>query len=153
MRAAGALIAVLQRDGLLHSDDGASIGSLSHICERSLAGYMTLDPESAEALGIFVRETHASALMSAAGASKQKEGLSVLALLDTCATAQGKRLLRLWMRRPLLDKTALTERLDAVGWLLNTAEAATELASAVKRVRDVPRLLAHLRTPATFTTL
>jgi len=141
----------MQRDGLLSSpDDPSAHSSLATVGERSLDGCLTVDTESMEALGIFVREAHPSALMPS---SKRKEGLSVLGLLDTCASPQGKRLLRLWMRRPLLDASTLEARLDAVGWLLATVEAAGELASAVKRVRDVQRLLVHLRTPAEFTTL
>ena len=39
---------------------------------------------------------------------------SLLSLLDQCRTAQGKRLLRVWLRQPLTDRRRIEERLDLV---------------------------------------
>jgi len=86
VRAAGALIAILQRDGLLLSaapgGGDASPAHLAFICERALEGYLTVDPESSLALGIFSPEAHPSHFIGSAS----KEGLSVFGLLDTCVT-------------------------------------------------------------------
>jgi DNA mismatch repair protein MSH5 len=51
------------------------------------------------------------------GIGRAKEGLSVFGLLNRCVTPPGRRLLRLWFARPLVDMAALESRLDAVGLL------------------------------------
>ena len=85
VRAVGALIAILQRDGLVLSaapgGGDASPAHLAAISERSLEGYLTIDPESSLALGIFAPEAHPSHFIASS-----KEGLSVFGLLDTCVT-------------------------------------------------------------------
>ena len=86
VRACGALIAILSRDGMLlcaAPDGGGDVAPthLASICERSLEGYLTADNESMLALGIFAPEAHPSQFLGSA-----KEGLSVFALLDTCIT-------------------------------------------------------------------
>ena len=86
VRACGALIAILARDGMLLAAAPGGSGDaapthLASICERSLEGYLTADSESMLALGIFAPEAHPSQFLGSA-----KEGLSVFALLDTCIT-------------------------------------------------------------------
>ena len=102
VRACGALIAILSRDGLLLTaapggDGDAAPTHLASICERSLEGYLTADSESMLALGIFAPEAHPSQFLGSA-----KEGLSVSALLDTCITQARARYAtagcRVWLR-------------------------------------------------------
>jgi len=65
VRAAGALVAILLRDGLLsggstttEEEDGTV--QLADIREASFRQYLTVDPESAVALSIFVSERHSN---------------------------------------------------------------------------------------------
>ena len=86
VRACGALIAILSRDGMLLTaapggGGGDAPAHLASLCERSLEGYLTADSESMLALGVFAPEAHPSQFLGSA-----KEGLSVFALLDTCIT-------------------------------------------------------------------
>lgn len=141
VRATGALIALLQREGLLMS-------SLALVRERALAGFLTVDESSMAALGIFSLEAHPNRMMGTGGA---KEGLSVFGLFDTTLTPAGKRLLRAWFKRPLVDVQAVCERQEAVAWLLCNEEDAAALAGALRRVKDLPALLMRLRTVAAFT--
>ena len=53
---------------------------------------------------------------------KAKEGLSVYGVLNKCVSPPGKRLLRLWLLRPLVDVPALHARLDAVAYFLSHGE-------------------------------
>lgn len=122
MRAAGALISILVRDGLLGGEVEPKLASIS---EKSLSGFLSLDPESQEALAIFARESHPSMLGSAAS----KEGLSIAGLFDTCWTASGKRLMRTWFRRPIVDKDAIEGRFDAITYLLTSDKAGLLYAS------------------------
>jgi hypothetical protein len=94
VRAVGALIAILQRDGLLLGGE-ASPAHLADIRERALEGYLTVDPESSAALGIFSVEAHPSHFIGSS-----KEGLSVFGLLDTCVT-QARRTWRFIAARSL----------------------------------------------------
>ena len=48
------------------------------------------------------------------GIGSNKEGLSVFGVLNTCVTSMGRRLLRLWFTRPIIDMHALSDRQDAV---------------------------------------
>jgi hypothetical protein len=83
VRAAGALVAILQRDGMLGGggDADASPARLASISEKALSGYLTIDAVSVAALGIFALEAHPSRFCGTA-----KEGLSVFGIMDTCVT-------------------------------------------------------------------
>lgn len=143
--AAGALIAILAAEGVLQPGEaaGADAGCLplAALRETSLSGHLLIDPASMEALGIFKEEAHPSAM----GLGAAKEGLSVFGLVDRCVGAPGRRLLRLWFARPLVDLEAIEERLDGVETLLKAAEGAAAVRAALRRVKDPGRLLARLR--------
>ena len=48
------------------------------------------------------------------GIGSSKEGLSVFGALNQCVTSVGRRLLRLWFMRPIIDLRALNDRQDAI---------------------------------------
>ena len=145
VRAAGALIASLQKDGLLPT-------SLSSLREASLSHFLTLDDAARQALAIFTVDPHPDVLKQ--GRAAGKEGLCVASLLDTCLTPGGSRMLRSWLKRPLVEVEALNQRLGAVASLLGDdtrGEGSNALARALARVRDVSRGLDRLRVVAAFT--
>ena len=47
---------------------------------------------------------------SAMGIGQSKEGFSVFGIFNQCVSSMGKRLLRLWFRRPIINLTAITDR-------------------------------------------
>ena len=57
---------------------------------------------------------------------KQKRG-SLLWVLDKTKTAMGARLLRKYIEQPLIDRTMIEERLEAVKELKNNAISREEL--------------------------
>ena len=65
---------------------------------------------------------------------------TLLAVLDRTMTPMGARLLRQWLLAPLVDRTRIELRLDAVGALVTDASARDALRSALDSVRDVERL-------------
>ena len=65
----------------------------------SLDGYLLVDPASMAALQIFHEEQHPSMM----GIGQPKEGFSVFGMLNRCVGTPGRRLLKLWFLRPLLD--------------------------------------------------
>jgi DNA mismatch repair protein MutS len=65
---------------------------------------------------------------------------TLLAVLDRTMTPMGARLLRQWLLAPLVDRTRIDRRLDAVNALVVDAGARDALRSALDGVRDVERL-------------
>ena len=65
---------------------------------------------------------------------------TLLAVLDRTVTPMGARLLRQWLLAPLVDRSAIDQRLDAVDALVRDAGARDALRTALDGVRDVERL-------------
>jgi DNA mismatch repair protein MutS len=65
---------------------------------------------------------------------------TLLAVLDRTMTPMGARLLRQWLLAPLVDRSAIDLRLDAVDALRQDAGARDALRAALDGVRDVERL-------------
>jgi DNA mismatch repair protein MutS len=65
---------------------------------------------------------------------------TLLAVLDRTMTPMGTRLLRQWLLAPLVDRTRIDARLDAVSALVRDAGARDALRAALDGVRDVERL-------------
>ncbi len=65
---------------------------------------------------------------------------SLLGVLDKTITAMGGRLLRTWLHQPLLDVSALNERLDAVECFTGQTVARGDLQLQLKAIADVERL-------------
>jgi DNA mismatch repair protein MutS len=65
---------------------------------------------------------------------------TLLAVLDRTVTPMGARLLRQWLLAPLVERSTIDARLDAVDALLHDPSARDALRSALDGVRDVERL-------------
>ena len=74
---------------------------------------------------------------------KQKYG-SLLWVLDNTATAMGARMLKKWLERPLLQKTAIERRLDVVEALYKDFINREELREALTTVYDLERLAGRI---------
>ncbi|MGO8691613.1 MAG: DNA mismatch repair protein MutS [Thermoguttaceae bacterium] len=75
----------------------------------------------------------------------RREG-SLLAVLDSTATAMGARLLADWLANPLAEAAAIVARHEAVEELVDEAALAADLRDALRRVYDTQRLLARVTT-------
>jgi DNA mismatch repair protein MSH2 len=80
--------------------------SMSHI---DLQQFMLLDSAAIRALS----------LLPLPGESKS--GSSICSLLDVCKTTMGSRLLRVWLKQPLLDASIISARHDVVESLVSDA--------------------------------
>jgi DNA mismatch repair protein MutS len=69
---------------------------------------------------------------------------SLLDIVDFTVTPMGGRLLRTWLLRPLLDCTAINERLDAVEELAGDAITRRELRESLKGILDLERLTGRI---------
>ncbi|WP_206524248.1 DNA mismatch repair protein MutS [Lujinxingia sediminis] len=65
---------------------------------------------------------------------------SLLSIIDRTMTAMGGRRLRHWLNYPLIDPTRITERLDAVEFLVKNPALRADLRKALDEVYDIERL-------------
>jgi DNA mismatch repair protein MSH2 len=80
--------------------------SLAHI---DLQQFMLLDSAAIRALSLLPLP------------GENKSGSSICSLLDVCKTTMGSRLLRIWLKQPLLDDAAIAARHDVVQSLVSDA--------------------------------
>ena len=78
--------------------------------QMSLDGCLLVDPVSMAALHILQEERHPSKM----GIGQSKEGFSLLSMLNGCVGVPGRRLMRLWFLRPIVDLQACRTSWQAV---------------------------------------
>lgn len=66
---------------------------------------------------------------------------SLLGVLDKTRTSMGKRLLRNWVNKPILDVTRINARLDAVQYFFDRGVERRELSELLKQLHDLERLV------------
>lgn len=71
-------------------------------------------------------------------------GASLFSCLDKCRTPMGRRTLRDWILRPLMDIDAIKRRQDAIGVLVNSPEKISPLQDLLAGARDIERALSRL---------
>jgi DNA mismatch repair protein MutS len=122
--AAGALIAYL-------SDTQLNVAEqLTRLTSYRTDNFMMLDTQTVRSLEIFENNTPAPSLLSA---------------LDRTRTAMGGRLLRRWLRQPLLDVAEIMHRQEHVAWFHSHAQERAEAFAAFESVHDLERLSARAR--------
>lgn len=75
--------------------------------------------------------------------TKSKKG-SLLWVLDKTKTSMGKRLLRSWIERPLVDVQKITWRQDAVEELVNDIALKDDFAESLSGIHDIERLMTKI---------
>ncbi|MGI9310853.1 MAG: DNA mismatch repair protein MutS [bacterium] len=68
---------------------------------------------------------------------------TLIGLFDRCATPMGARMLRRWFNSPSCDHAILTERHNAIDWLIQSQNC-DDFATALKQAGDVERILARI---------
>jgi len=105
-------------------------GQLTRLSSYRSDAFMVLDEQTVRSLEIFE---------SAGGAP------SLLATLDETRTAMGGRLLRRWLRQPLLDPAEIARRQEHVAWFAARDKERAELFAALETVHDLERLSGRAR--------
>lgn len=121
VRAAGAII------GYLQETQKGAVGQIQRLATYSPDRFMALDTASRRNLEL---------IESLDGGSKN----SLLGVLDHTVTAMGKRLLRDWVSRPLLDVQSLNGRLDQVEYFFENGLIRDEIRALLKGMPDLERL-------------
>ncbi len=73
-------------------------------------------------------------------------GRTLFETLDQSRSAPGRRLLKAWLRHPLLDVSLITPRLEAVEALTRDAVLRSEVRKALHKLHDLERLATRLAT-------
>ena len=71
-------------------------------------------------------------------------GASLFSCLDRCRTPMGRRTLRGWLLRPLMDIVAIERRQACIGLIADDAPASSRLQDLLAGMRDVERALSRL---------
>lgn len=69
---------------------------------------------------------------------------SLLWVIDKTKTAMGKRMLRSWIERPLVNEAKITKRQNAVGELFDNSALRDELRDALSGINDMERLMSRI---------
>jgi DNA mismatch repair protein MutS len=128
----------VNRDGLatllgyLRETQKRALSHVKHIRRYEPNQYLIMDPFTRRNLELTetVRE-------------RSRKG-SLLWLLDRTVTAMGARTLRRWIEKPLMSKSAIEERLEAVDALYRSLIAREDLRQALKDVYDLERLVGRI---------
>jgi DNA mismatch repair protein MutS len=118
VRASGALVSYLNqtRDG--------SAEQLTRLTSYDFSRFMLLDANTLRSLEIFDSST----------------GASLLSVIDRTQTSLGGRLLRKWLRQPLLDVAEIFRRQEHVAWFKENSEEREKLRRILADLKDLERL-------------
>ncbi|MBV9959926.1 MAG: DNA mismatch repair protein MutS, partial [Acidobacteria bacterium] len=108
----------------------ASAEQLMRLTSYHTENFMTLDAQTVRSLEIFESGANTPTLLST---------------LDQTRTAMGGRLLRRWLRQPLLDVAEIIRRQEHIAWLVSHPKDRAELCYAFESIQDIERLSARAR--------
>ncbi len=129
VQAAGAIVAYLR------DTQPDALQNLTRLQSYGADHFMRLDPQTMRNLEIFQGWDFTGGVPTG----------SLTATIDLTQTPMGGRLLRKWLRHPLLDLHELRARQDAVEWFVRREAVREKLREAMTPVLDIERLLGRIR--------
>ena len=116
--AAGAIISYLRQTQF------GTAEHLTRLTSYDFREYMLLDANTLRSLEIFQSES----------------GSSLLSVIDRTKTPMGSRLLRRWLRQPLLDAAEIYRRQEHLSWFKENSEERGHLRERLSEIKDLERL-------------
>lgn len=120
-------------DDIEAADDSTRLDYLNHLTRYDPRSYMLLDAVALTSLELFSpRAVHG------------QDEATLVGVLDETACALGSRKLTDWLRRPLLERDRIEDRLDAVEEWTTTVQAREEVHELLRNVYDIERLISRV---------
>ncbi|HVE57585.1 MAG TPA: DNA mismatch repair protein MutS [Pyrinomonadaceae bacterium] len=116
--AAGAIITYLKDSQFGTADQ------LNRLTSYDFSEFMLLDGNTLRSLEIF----------------QSGSGASLLSVIDRTKTPMGGRLLRRWLRQPLLDVSEIFRRQEYIGWFKENSSERNALRDILSQIKDLERL-------------
>ena len=113
------------------------MGKMSHLVSLKLINnneVMTLDPFTIKNLELFYSLSNSNLIGT------------FIDIIGKMQTSQGNRLIRKWIRRPLLDKHRINSRLNRISEIFDNKELFNYLMDNLNHIFDIDRILAKLST-------
>lgn len=118
--------------GYLKSTQKGNVYHIKKIVSYSRNDYVILDRSTTMNLELF------STLVN-----QEKNG-SFIEVIDFTKTAMGGRLLRTWVKKPLIRKKDIELRLNAVEFFLKNVILRKDIVEELNKIYDIPRLISRL---------
>jgi DNA mismatch repair protein MutS len=128
-QAAGAIIAYLQQT------QPDALTNITNLQSYRADNFMQLDPQTIRNLEVFHGWDFSGGTPTG----------SLVATIDLTMTQMGGRLLRRWLRHPLLDLTEMRWRQDAIEWFSKREAARAQTRAALEEALDIERVLGRIR--------
>jgi DNA mismatch repair protein MutS len=129
VQAAGAIIAHLR------DSQPDALANLTRLQSYRTDNFLRLDPNALRNLEVFQSWDFTGGAPTG----------SLVNTIDLTVTPMGGRLLRKWLRYPLLDVSEIRARQDAIEWFVKKATPREKVRQALASVLDLERLLGRIR--------
>ena len=123
IRAAGALVHYVKET------QKETLPQLNKLATYSTDSFMTIDGQTIRNLELFQ------------GGRWGETGHSLLSVIDLTKTAMGGRMLKNWLRHPLLDLATLNRRQETIAWFHQNSLAREKVISLLSDIADLERLV------------
>jgi DNA mismatch repair protein MutS len=123
---------------------GAALFYLQEHQKRDLTHIRSIAIERHESGMILDAPTRRNLELAEAMSVSGGRAATLMGVLDRTATPMGRRLLRRWLERPLLDVGEINRRLDAVEILVGDRKLRTETAKLLGKLTDLERSVARV---------
>lgn len=138
--AAGALVSYLRET------QNSSAEQLTRLTSYRPDNFMQLDAQTLRSLEVFETDwREVSVRFGRRARGEEQPVTSLIAALDLTLTPMGGRLLRRWLRQPLMDATEIARRQEHVAWLVFEEETRKELRAQFENFHDLERLAGRVR--------
>lgn len=114
----------------LRESQSAALEQLTRLTRYDAGNFMILDAHTVRSLEIF---------------ESASEGKSLLSILDKTRTPMGGRLLRRWLRQPLMEVAEIVRRQEHIAFFKDNQNARVELASVLENLHDIERIVGRTR--------